>query len=162
MFVFFVGVNKAVRIYRTADLIDEHKGATEARYPMVELSLRNKLSAAAYNPYLQQRLVVGDAEGSVLVLDTATEMDIVTYEEHTNRVWSVDCSPNDPSLILSASADTSARLWSTTQDSSVAVIGEDGQSQVRSTCLVALFCSFSNVVAAIRFVIIASCRAMIF
>lgn len=64
-----------------------------------------------------------------MIMDTNAQHDVMQLEEHASRVWAVDSSPHDPSLLLSASADRTVRLWCANSESSVGVIAE--ASQVR-------------------------------
>ena len=121
------GVNKTIRIYRFTDLIDDTKHAAEVRYPVLEISSRSKLSSACFNTYIQQRLAVSDFDGTVQVWDTQNNVDIISCDEHSDRVWSVDCSLLDPSRLLSASMDGTAKLWDASMERSVGTIAPGSQ-----------------------------------
>jgi WD40 repeat protein len=124
------GISKPVRLYRFNDLCRQSRGAA---YPVAELNVRTKPTSACFNPYLQHRLVVSDAEGGVMIMDTNTQHDVMQLEEHCSRVWAVDSSPHDPALLLSASADRTVRLWRANSENSVGVIAEAGQVRI-TTC----------------------------
>ena len=119
-----------MRLYRFSDVCCESRGAGYAHYPIAELNVRTKPTSACFNPYLQHRLVVSDAEGGVMIMDTNTQHDVMQLEEHGSRVWAVDSSPHDPALLLSASMDRTVRLWRANSENSVGVIAE--ASQVRT------------------------------
>lgn len=115
-------------------MTDEHLRPSEPRYPVNDLAVRSKLTSGCFNSYLQHRLAVADSDGGVTLLDTAANTELSHFEEHVNRVWSVDCSPHDPALLLSASMDKTVRLWSTAQEDSVAMIVETHQVCPRNLC----------------------------
>ena len=119
-----------MRIYRFADLSHAGQHAAEVRYPVLDVNFRSKLSSACYNTYIQPRLAVSDFDGALQVWDTQHNADVVAFDEHTDRVWSVDCSVLDPSMILSASMDGTAKLWDSNVERSVATISPG--SQVRA------------------------------
>jgi WD40 repeat protein len=123
------GVNKSIRIYRFADLIERHSRVVELRYPVLEFSSRCKLSCASYNSYIQHRLAVSDFEGTVQVRDTQHNVDIACFDEHSDRVWSIHCAPLHPGRLVTASMDASVRLWDTSLDASVAAIECGAQVQ---------------------------------
>jgi WD40 repeat protein len=129
------GVSKPVKLFRFDGLTCGAAGVAgvthnHTHYPIAELIVRTKLCCACFNPYLQNRLAVSDAEGGVLILDTAAQHDVMQFEEHSSRVWAVDYSPHDPALLLSASMDRTVRLWRSTQEASIGIIAES--HQVRS------------------------------
>jgi WD40 repeat protein len=119
-------VNKTIRIYRFADLVS-NKHACEIWYPVLEISSRYKFSSACFNTYIQPRLAAGDFDGTVQLWDTQNSVELVSYDEHMDRVWSVDCSALDPSRILSASMDKTAKLWDAGMQRSLATIQGDSQ-----------------------------------
>lgn len=121
------GVNKTIRLFRFANMTDERLRPSEPRYPVNDLNVRSKLTSGCFNAYLQHRLAVADSEGGVTLVDTAANTELMQFEEHVNRVWSVDCSPHDPALMLSASMDKTVRLWSSSQESSVGMVVESHQ-----------------------------------
>ncbi|MCE6998156.1 TIR domain-containing protein [Saccharothrix sp. S26] len=55
-------------------------------------------------------LVVGSADGGVLVCDTAKGVAIRTLDGHLDRVYAVDLGPEDSALVT-ASADGTVRFW---------------------------------------------------
>ena len=54
-------------------------------------------------------------------------VDIISFDEHTDRVWSVDCSELDPSRLVSAAMDGTAKLWDASMERSVATIRPGSQ-----------------------------------
>ncbi|KAI8472315.1 MAG: WD40-repeat-containing domain protein [Monoraphidium minutum] len=108
------GVSKRIRIY------DEERGALS--FPLLDLHSRSRLSCVVWNGYVKSQLASADYEGVVQLWDVNTGADIMQYEEHTKRAWSVDFSLADPSRLASGSDDGTVRLWSIHQESSVAVM----------------------------------------
>lgn len=47
---------------------------------------------------------------------------VMQFEEHSKRVWSVDYSSVDPTRLVSGSDDGLIKIWALNQDSSVASI----------------------------------------
>ena len=95
------GINKPVRLYRFNDVCCESRGPGYAHYPIAELNVRTKPTSACFNPYLQYRLVISDAEGGVMIMDTNTQHDVMQLEEHGSRTvlpmeadssWAGSCS----------------------------------------------------------------------
>jgi hypothetical protein len=54
--------------------------------------------------------------------DAASATDLMCYEEHAKRVWSLDFCAADPARLVSGSDDGTVRLWSVHQEGSVAAI----------------------------------------
>lgn len=71
---------------------------------------------------MKHHLACADYEGVVQLWDANTHSELVQYEEHAKRVWSIDFSPVDPSRLVSGSDDGTVRLWAINQDHSVATI----------------------------------------
>lgn len=62
------------------------------------------------------------AAAPTLWLLPAWHMQLMTFEEHSKRVWSVDYSTIDPTRLVSGSDDGTIKVWSLNQESSVASI----------------------------------------
>lgn len=61
--------------------------------------------------------------GVVSVWDVAAGAQLLEYEAHAKRIWSVDFCAADPSLLASGSDDCAVKVWSTKSPSSVAQVG---------------------------------------
>ena len=77
----------------------------EMHTPSQELSTRSKLSCLSWNKYLRTYLASSDYEGVVHIWDVATGQNVVEYEAHEKRIWSVDFCQSDPTLLMSGSDD---------------------------------------------------------
>ena len=77
----------------------------ETHTPSQELVTRSKLSCLSWNKYLRTYLASSDYEGVVHVWDIATGQNVVEYEAHEKRIWSVDFCQSDPKLLMSGSDD---------------------------------------------------------
>lgn len=77
----------------------------EMHTPCQELSTRSKLSCLSWNKYLRTYLASSDYEGVVHIWDVATGQNVVEYEAHEKRIWSVDFCQSDPTLLMSGSDD---------------------------------------------------------
>ena len=64
-----------------------------------------------------------DYGGLLQLWDTARGELVNTYQEHTKRAWTVDCSTFNPRRMLSAGDDGTVRLWSVSESASVGAIG---------------------------------------
>ena len=53
-------------------------------------------------------------------------------KDHTKRVWSTEFSPIDPTRLLSASDDSTTRVWSITQKRECMVINDPNQANICS------------------------------
>jgi len=121
-YVATAGINKSIKVYRFADMVDPTKDPAALRYPVLEILSRSKLSCICYNTYIHHRLATSDYEGVVELWDTQVNSEVASFEEHSRRVWAIDCSPLDPNLLVSGSDDGCVKLWNINCESSVATI----------------------------------------
>ena len=84
----------------------------ETHTPSQELVTRSKLSCLSWNKYLRTYLASSDYEGVVHVWDIATGQNVVEYEAHEKRIWSVDFCQSDPTLLMSGSDDGMVKVCS--------------------------------------------------
>lgn len=87
----------------------------ETHTPSQELVTRSKLSCLSWNKYLRTYLASSDYEGVVHVWDIATGQNVVEYEAHEKRIWSVDFCQSDPTLLMSGSDDGMVKVYSRCQ-----------------------------------------------
>lgn len=83
----------------------------ESHAPSQELVTRSKLSCLSWNKYLRTYLASSDYEGVVHVWDIATGQNVVEYEAHEKRIWSVDFCQTDPTLLMSGSDDGMVKVF---------------------------------------------------
>lgn len=92
------------------------------RYPILEMGGRAKISCLSWNPYIKKHLCSSDYDGTVTLWDAAVGSAVIEFEEHEKRAWSVDFCTTDPTLIASGGDDSTVKIWSVTQKSSVTAI----------------------------------------
>ena len=113
------GISKRLRIFETAAMCDS--GAA-VQCPVAETRVSSKLSSLAWNPYVKRLISFADYDGKISLFDA--NVGSTSYElcEHQKRVWSLDFSTLDPTLLASGSDDGTVKVWSTTTRNSTATI----------------------------------------
>ncbi|KAI5300031.1 hypothetical protein KEM56_002801 [Ascosphaera pollenicola] len=64
-------------------------------------------------------LVAGDDSGTIQVFDASSRAILKTWKEHKQPVWVTRFSPSEPTALLSASDDRTARLWDLPSETSI-------------------------------------------
>uniref|UniRef100_A0A1J3EYX8 Protein SPA1-RELATED 3 n=3 Tax=Noccaea caerulescens TaxID=107243 RepID=A0A1J3EYX8_NOCCA len=113
------GVNKKIKIFECDSIVNNNR---DIQYPVVELSSRSKLSSLCWNSYIKSQIASSNFEGVVQVWDAARSQLVTEMKEHEKRVWSIDISSADPTLLASGSDDGSVKLWSINQGVSIGTI----------------------------------------
>jgi len=136
------GVTKKIKIFEYANILNE---VADVHFPIREMSCRSKISCLSWNSYVKSQIASSDYEGIISLWDgncpalpcpggcffkflfglytTANVgQTVIQFEEHEKRAWSVDFSRTDPRLLVSASDDTTAKLWSSNQEHSTMTI----------------------------------------
>ncbi|GMH24277.1 hypothetical protein Nepgr_026120 [Nepenthes gracilis] len=113
------GVNKKIKVFECEALLNEDR---DIHYPIVEMSSRSKLSSVCWNSYIKSQIASSNFEGIVQVWDVARGQVFMELKEHERRVWSVDFSSADPTILASGSDDGSVKLWSINQGGSISTI----------------------------------------
>lgn len=113
------GVNKKIKIFECESIINDGR---DIHYPVVELASRSKLSGICWNSYIKSQIASSNFEGVVQVWDVARGQLVTEMKEHEKRVWSIDISTADPTLLASGSDDGSVKLWSINQGVSIGTI----------------------------------------
>ncbi|KAF7141227.1 hypothetical protein RHSIM_Rhsim06G0199300 [Rhododendron simsii] len=98
------GVNKKIKVFEYATVLNEDR---DIHYPVVELSSRSKLSSICWNSYIKSQIASSNFEGVVQVWDVTRSQVFMEMREHERRVWSVDFSLADPTMLASGSDDGS-------------------------------------------------------
>lgn len=113
------GVNKKIKVFEYNTIINEDR---DIHYPVVELSSRSKLSSICWNGYIKSQIASSNFEGVVQIWDVTRSQVFLAMKEHEKRVWSVDFSLADPTMLASGSDDGSVKLWNINQGASVGTI----------------------------------------
>ncbi|KAM3320579.1 protein SPA1-RELATED 4 isoform X1 [Capsicum chacoense] len=113
------GVNKKIKVFEYNSILNADR---DIHYPVVEMANRSKLSSICWNGYIKSQLASSNFEGVVQVWDVTRSQLFMEMREHEKRVWSVDFSVADPTMLASGSDDGSVKLWSINQGVSIGTI----------------------------------------
>ncbi|XP_020223362.1 protein SPA1-RELATED 3 isoform X2 [Cajanus cajan] len=106
------GVNKKIKVFECDAIINEDR---DIHYPVVEMGSRSKLSSICWNTYIKSQIASSNFEGVVQLWDVTRSQVLSEMREHERRVWSIDYSSADPTMLASGSDDGSVKLWSINQ-----------------------------------------------
>ncbi|XP_057797389.1 protein SPA1-RELATED 4 isoform X2 [Salvia miltiorrhiza] len=106
------GVNKKIKVFEYNSILNEDR---DIHYPVVEMASRSKLSSICWNSYIKGQIASSNFEGVVQVWDVTRSQTFLEMREHERRVWSVDFSVADPTMLASGSDDGSVKLWNINQ-----------------------------------------------
>jgi hypothetical protein len=106
------GVNKKIKIFECNSIVNDNR---DIHYPVVELAGRSKLSSLCWNSYIKSQIASSNFDGVVQIWDVARSQLVTEMKEHKKRVWSIDISSADPTLLASGSDDGTVKLWSINQ-----------------------------------------------
>ncbi|KAF3603948.1 hypothetical protein F2Q69_00038294 [Brassica cretica] len=96
------GVNKKIKIFECNSIVNSNR---DIHYPVVELASRSRLSSVCWNSYIKSQIASSNFEGVVQIWDVARSQLVTEMKEHKKRVWSIDISSADPTLLASGSDD---------------------------------------------------------
>lgn len=113
------GVNKKIKVFEFDAITNDDR---DIHYPVVEMASRSKLSSICWNSYIKSQIASSNFEGVVQIWDVTRSQVQMEMREHERRVWSIDFSSADPTLLASGSDDGSVKLWSINQGVSVGTI----------------------------------------
>ncbi|XWS28003.1 hypothetical protein CRYUN_Cryun25bG0029000 [Craigia yunnanensis] len=111
-FLATAGVNKKIKVFECNSIINENR---DIHYPVVEMASRSKLSSICWNSYIKSQIASSNFEGVVQLWDVTRSQVLTEMREHEKRVWSIDFSSADPTILASGSDDGSVKLWSINQ-----------------------------------------------
>ncbi|XP_059277119.1 protein SPA1-RELATED 3-like isoform X2 [Lycium ferocissimum] len=106
------GVNKKIKVFEYNSILNADR---DIHYPVAEMANRSKLSSICWNGYIKSQLASSNFEGVVQVWDVTRSQLFMEMREHEKRVWSVDFSVADPTMLASGSDDGSVKLWNINQ-----------------------------------------------
>ncbi|MBA0687542.1 hypothetical protein Goari_015070 [Gossypium aridum] len=98
------GVNKKIKVFECDAVINQNR---DIHYPVVEMASRSKLSSICWNSYIKSQIASSNFEGVVQVWDVTRSQVLTEMREHEKRVWSIDFSSADPTVLASGSDDGS-------------------------------------------------------
>ncbi|XP_047336623.1 E3 ubiquitin-protein ligase COP1-like isoform X2 [Impatiens glandulifera] len=110
------GVSKCIKVFDYSSVINE---PAAVHRPVEEMSTRSKLSCLSWNKFTKNIIASSDYEGIVTVWDVTRRQSVMEYEEHEHRVWSVDFSLTEPTMLVSGSDDCKVKIWCMQQETSV-------------------------------------------
>ncbi|PIN03779.1 Conserved WD40 repeat-containing protein [Handroanthus impetiginosus] len=113
------GVNKKIKVFDYNSVLNEDR---DIHYPVVEMASRSKLSSICWNGYIKSQIASSNFEGVVQVWDVTRSETFMEMREHERRVWSIDFSVADPTMLASGSDDGSVKLWNINQGVSVGTL----------------------------------------
>ncbi|XP_024965362.1 protein SPA1-RELATED 4-like [Cynara cardunculus var. scolymus] len=113
------GVNKKIKVFEYDSILNENR---DIHYPVVEMSSRSKLSSICWNGYIKGQIASSNFDGVVQIWDVTRNQVFMELKEHERRVWSVDFSLANPTLLASGSDDGSVKLWNINQGVSAGTI----------------------------------------
>ncbi|XP_054812919.1 protein SPA1-RELATED 3-like isoform X2 [Prosopis cineraria] len=113
------GVSKKIKVFDYDSIINEDH---DISYPVVEMASRSKLSSVCWNTYIKSQIASSNFEGVVQLWDVTRSRPLSEMDEHERRVWSIDFSSADPTMLASGSDDGSVKLWSINQGINVGTI----------------------------------------
>ena len=79
----------ATQVFEMAMVMDD---SVSTHYPLLKIPARSKLSSLCWNGYIKSSLICADYDGVIQLWDIASASDVMQFDEHSRRVWSVDFS----------------------------------------------------------------------
>ncbi|XP_047333793.1 protein SPA1-RELATED 3-like isoform X2 [Impatiens glandulifera] len=110
------GVNKKIKVFEYNSILNADR---DIHYPIVELATKSKLSSICWNSYIKSQIASSNFDGVVQVWDVARSQEFMEMREHERRVWSVDFSSANPTMLASGSDDGTVKLWNINQANSI-------------------------------------------
>ncbi|XP_020100923.1 protein SPA1-RELATED 4-like isoform X2 [Ananas comosus] len=112
-------VNRKIKIFE-CDMVLNQK--LDIHYPVVEMTSRSKLSSICWNSYIRSQIASSNFEGVIQVWDVTKNQLYAEMGEHERRVWSVDISKLDPTMLASGCDDGTVKIWNMNQGGSSCTI----------------------------------------
>lgn len=110
------GVAKKIKIFDFEQALSDSQALhTTIHYPVAEVTSENKISSLSWNPFFKSLLVSTDYEGLIHIWDihanNLRRNELVTFNEHEKRIWSVDFSKCAAGYFITGSDDCKVKLW---------------------------------------------------
>mmetsp|Transcript_27487 Transcript_27487/g.107587 ORF Transcript_27487/g.107587 Transcript_27487/m.107587 type:complete len:579 (+) Transcript_27487:447-2183(+) len=135
------GVLRQIKIFEVDNLKDR---SVKMHFPIQEFATKAKLSSLSWNKHISNHLISADYNGVVSLWDADHGEIVREYEEHTNKIWSVDYAKAS-NIFASGSNDTKVIIWDSLQEASVQTIpSEDSPEQNRAQVCCVKFSPESN------------------
>ncbi|CAG8435933.1 6898_t:CDS:10 [Diversispora eburnea] len=100
------GVTKKIKIFEYGNIERNKYGDAFGRHlSSNEMACRSKISCLSWNNYIKSQIVSADYEGIVSLWDANTGSQVLEFNEHEKRAWSVDFGRMDPTKLASGSDD---------------------------------------------------------
>ncbi|XP_031404217.1 protein SPA1-RELATED 3-like isoform X2 [Punica granatum] len=113
------GVNKRIKVFECDAILKDDR---DIHYPVIEMASSSKICCVCWNTCIKRQIASSNFEGVVQVWDVTRNDVLMEMREHEKRVWSIDFSTADLTMLASGSDDGSVKLWSINQGASVATI----------------------------------------
>ena len=104
------GVSRKIKIYDCKTVLNDKY---RVPCPMIELTWRSKLSGLDWNAHDHNVLATSDYDGMISVWDVDSGENILEYDEHEKRAWSVCFNKIENHLLASGSDDGTVKIYST-------------------------------------------------
>ncbi|CAG8516301.1 5190_t:CDS:10, partial [Ambispora gerdemannii] len=114
------GVTKKIKIFEYGNIERQLKGY--GLIPSLSDKRNDLQNCLSWNTYIKAQIASADYDGVVSLWDVNTGLQVMSFDEHEKRAWSVDFSRMDPTKLASGSDDTKVKIWSTTERHSIFTI----------------------------------------
>lgn len=119
------GVTRQIKIY-DFNLIGQPCYSSTVHCPIRSINCLNKISCLSWSPYIKSQIASSDYQGIIDIWDVSTGQKTQKFTEHASRAWSVDICPKNPNLIASGSDDSTVKVWSLSQNTSIHTLQQSG------------------------------------
>lgn len=113
------GSSKKIKVFECDTILKED---LDIHYPIIEMNSQSKLSGICWNSYIKNHIASSAFDGVVQLWDITRNQAIMNFEEHQQRVWSIDFSQAYPTRLASGGDDGNVKLWNINQEGSVGTI----------------------------------------
>lgn len=107
-------------------MIGHKRYSSTIHCPVRSMTCLNKISCLAWSPYIKSQIASSDYHGIIDLWDSSTGQKTQQFEEHKRRTWSVDICTENPNILASGSDDTTVKVWSLSQKTSIHTLEQKG------------------------------------